>query len=621
MFDNWWSTVKEVSGGVANKYRRPRCDDDGRAEVVVISGGGGDAKFSEQEAQSLLLAAIKLAVEQVGVDRYPNSSFFAAKQNFAGATTGDIIQNITLIDATTQAVIVDIWRNKDTGLDLASAPTIGIDIEYIGANGLTYEQLLTIGAAEEATLAEIRDRTPALGQALAAGSTPVVLTAAQLAALTPPAALTGFATETGNLADIKTNTDNLDVLKSTEIGTKITAATMPTGGTGYLGWLSGIWEQLNTKLQLGRKTSAESISVTTAIDSVTTGNITAQNTNSPSYPFITPTAGSYVEHTVGSESVVAIQVDGDLSTTALSILVSADGTNYHLLTQASVFVPATNTLAATLTTSPAIYLLAVGCYAKIRVMALSAVASGSAAITIKPGVHNINQSIKSIGTLSSFTEFGSNSSATATVVDSNNRFMSYIKGLMTSFGFTTDTSANTVNSTNSLMAIIKGGLTSLGFINTSAATAVNATNNLMAYIKGYITAFGFNADTAAAAYNTSNATLISLFKGLYRDLTRSSSYYSQTAGEKTEVKASAGVFDWFSVYNPNDYILYLQIFDSLAASVTLGTTTPTNQFMILPLERRSERVMIGFNTGLTYAITTTAGGSTAASVNFNLTYK
>ena len=35
MFDNWWSTVKEISGGIGNKYRRPRCDDEGRAEVVV----------------------------------------------------------------------------------------------------------------------------------------------------------------------------------------------------------------------------------------------------------------------------------------------------------------------------------------------------------------------------------------------------------------------------------------------------------------------------------------------------------------------------------------------------------------------------------------------------------
>lgn len=44
--------------------------------------------------------------------------------------------------------------------------------------------------------ASIDSKTPALGQALASASVPVVLTAAQLSTLTPPAAITGFATET-----------------------------------------------------------------------------------------------------------------------------------------------------------------------------------------------------------------------------------------------------------------------------------------------------------------------------------------------------------------------------------------------------------------------------------------
>jgi hypothetical protein len=43
--------------------------------------------------------------------------------------------------------------------------------------------------------ASIDTKTPSLGQALAAASVPVVLTAAQITTLTPPAAITGFATE------------------------------------------------------------------------------------------------------------------------------------------------------------------------------------------------------------------------------------------------------------------------------------------------------------------------------------------------------------------------------------------------------------------------------------------
>lgn len=45
-----------------------------------------------------------------------------------------------------------------------------------------------------ASLSSIDTKTPALGQALAAASVPVVLTAAQVTTLTPPAAITGFAT-------------------------------------------------------------------------------------------------------------------------------------------------------------------------------------------------------------------------------------------------------------------------------------------------------------------------------------------------------------------------------------------------------------------------------------------
>lgn len=45
------------------------------------------------------------------------------------------------------------------------------------------------------SLSSIDGKIPALGQALAAGSVPVVLTAAQVSTLTPPAAITGFLTE------------------------------------------------------------------------------------------------------------------------------------------------------------------------------------------------------------------------------------------------------------------------------------------------------------------------------------------------------------------------------------------------------------------------------------------
>lgn len=92
----------------------------------------------------------------------------------------------------------------------------------------------------------IQTRTPALGQALAAASTPVVLTAAQITTLTPPAAITNYALETGgNLATIVSNQTNATQQAKITDGTNIVGVLKNDGtiastqnaqivaGTGY----------------------------------------------------------------------------------------------------------------------------------------------------------------------------------------------------------------------------------------------------------------------------------------------------------------------------------------------------------------------------------------------------
>lgn len=105
-----------------------------------------------------------------------------------------------------------------------------------GTQGISAASLpLPTGAAIEAghlaTIDTSTAKIPSQGQALAAGSMPVVLTAIQQAALTPPAAITGFALE----------------------------ATQITGNTS----LSSIDGKLAT---LGQKTMAGSVPVTLASD-------------------------------------------------------------------------------------------------------------------------------------------------------------------------------------------------------------------------------------------------------------------------------------------------------------------------------------------------------------------
>ncbi len=69
------------------------------------------------------------------------------------------------------------------------------------------------------------DKIPSQGQALAAGSMPVVLTAAQLSTLTPPAAITGFATSANQQTDALTNTE----LRATPVPVSGTVTATPTG--------------------------------------------------------------------------------------------------------------------------------------------------------------------------------------------------------------------------------------------------------------------------------------------------------------------------------------------------------------------------------------------------------
>lgn len=87
------------------------------------------------------------------------------------------------------------------------------------------------------------DKIPSLGQALAAGSVPVVLTAAQLTTLTPPAAITGFATEAGHIATIDTSTAAVN----TVLGAKTDAKSTATDGTSTS--ITSILKQISASVQ------------------------------------------------------------------------------------------------------------------------------------------------------------------------------------------------------------------------------------------------------------------------------------------------------------------------------------------------------------------------------------
>lgn len=125
-----------------------------------------------------------------------------------------------------------------SSIDLLTPTNVAVN-PITGAllSDVTIDTSLLATAAKQDTgntsLSSLDTKTPALGQALASASTPVVLTAAQISTLTPVAAITNFANETGgNLASIKTNTDKIpalgQALASASVPIVLTAAQLST---------------------------------------------------------------------------------------------------------------------------------------------------------------------------------------------------------------------------------------------------------------------------------------------------------------------------------------------------------------------------------------------------------
>lgn len=107
--------------------------------------------------------------------------------------------------------------------------------------------------------------------------------------------------------------------------------------------------------------------------------------------------------------------------------------------------------------------------------------------------------------------------------------------------------------------------------------------------------------------------------------TTGSTPYSNTALSNTKqtVKASSGRLYGYHLYNPNTSSVFVQFFDALAASVTVGTTTPTF-VLTIPANATSPAsldmqltVPISFTIGIVIAATTTATGSTAPATALN----
>lgn len=158
------------------------------------------------------------------------------------ATNGNHRQVVVLGDPATNAGVAPVDATAGLKVDL------GTDNDITGtvtANlSATDNAVLDAIAADTVTIAgdttSIDAKIPALGQALAAASTPVVLTAAQITTLTPPAAITGYATSAkqdtiiGHVDGVETLLGTIDADTSALAGAvsgtemQVDVLTMPT---------------------------------------------------------------------------------------------------------------------------------------------------------------------------------------------------------------------------------------------------------------------------------------------------------------------------------------------------------------------------------------------------------
>lgn len=162
-------------------------------------------------------------------------------------TNGNHRQVIVIGDPATNAGVAPVDATAGLKVDLGADN----DVTVTGTVdlGATDNAVLDAIAADTGTIAgdttSIDGKLPALGQALAAASVPVVLPAAQITTLTPPAAITGFATAAkqdtiiGHVDGVETLLGTIDAdtsalagaVAGTEMQVDVVSSALPTGAS------------------------------------------------------------------------------------------------------------------------------------------------------------------------------------------------------------------------------------------------------------------------------------------------------------------------------------------------------------------------------------------------------
>lgn len=127
--------------------------------------------------------------------RQINTSYIATA-NGTGYSSGDVLSLVVVINILNNSIVSSIWLNSNTSLVLSSPPTggtytllnfdVGSATSALQVTGnTTLDSIASFSNNTADETSNINAKLPVLGQALNAGSVPVVLPATQLTTLTP----------------------------------------------------------------------------------------------------------------------------------------------------------------------------------------------------------------------------------------------------------------------------------------------------------------------------------------------------------------------------------------------------------------------------------------------------
>ena len=261
----------------------------------AIAGSGGVADTTATgtiTTQNLVPTGVATAGSDVSIDL---DSKGTVTIQVTGTYTGDLSAQITTDGTNWVTPTNTVFKNMVTGANSATIPSASVGIWQIEVIGhakfrlsalaaVTGTATIALRAAADtsqvsvagvstavnqntgnASLASIDTKTPALGQALAASSVPVVLTASQLSILTPlpSVGITSSVAVTGTFFQATQPVSAVSLPLPTGASTSV----LQTTGNGSL---SSIDNKLILPSSLGAKTAANSLSVTQAFAATST---------------------------------------------------------------------------------------------------------------------------------------------------------------------------------------------------------------------------------------------------------------------------------------------------------------------------------------------------------------